>query len=47
MISKQTREIATIIYESEKELIDSDAKFGSDWNKRVAMTIQHLAGVSA
>ncbi|WP_319506998.1 hypothetical protein [uncultured Methanolobus sp.] len=45
-ISQRSREIAQIIYQSDSELIDNDAKFGSDWDKRVAKTIQHLAGVS-
>ncbi|WP_342304413.1 hypothetical protein [Methanolobus sp. ZRKC5] len=45
MIADCSRKVAGIIYDSEKELIDNDAKFGSDWDKRVARTIQHLAGV--
>lgn len=44
-ISDRSREIASLIYDDNRELIDNDAEFGSDWNKRVARTIKHLAGV--
>lgn len=47
MISQRSHEIACLIYDDNKELIDNDAELGSDWNKRVARTIKHLAGVSA
>ena len=45
-ISIRSREIASLIYDDNRELIDNDAEFGSDWNKRVARTIKHLAGVA-
>jgi len=45
-ISVRSQEIASLIYDDNRELIDNDAEFGSDWNKRVARTIKHLAGVA-
>ena len=45
-ISVRSREIAYLIYDDNRELIENDAEFGSDWNKRVARTIKHLAGVA-
>ncbi len=45
-ISVRSREIASLIYDDNRELIDYDAEFGSDWNKRVARTIRYLAGVA-
>lgn len=45
-ISDRSRDIAYLIYDDNRELIDNDAEFGSDWNKRVARTIKHLAGVA-
>ncbi|OPY17204.1 MAG: hypothetical protein A4E23_01580 [Methanomethylovorans sp. PtaU1.Bin073] len=45
-ISVRSREIASLIYDDNRELIDNDAEFGSEWNKRVARTIKHLAGVA-
>ncbi len=45
-ISARSRDIAWLIYDDNRELIENDAEFGSDWNKRVARTIKHLAGVA-
>jgi hypothetical protein len=45
-ISERSREIASLIYDDNRDLIDNDAEFGSDWNRRVARTIKHLAGVA-
>jgi hypothetical protein len=45
-ISARSRDIAWLIYDDNRELIDNDAQFGSDWNKLVARTIKHLAGVA-
>lgn len=45
-ISQRSREIANLIYIDNQALLEHDAKFGSDWNKRVARTVLQLAGVS-
>ncbi|WP_321430107.1 hypothetical protein [uncultured Methanolobus sp.] len=44
-VSQRSREIANLIYIDNPDLLEHDAKFGSDWNKRVAITILQLAGV--
>jgi hypothetical protein len=44
-VSERSRDIAYLVYDDNRELIENDAEFGSDWNKRVARTIKHLAGV--
>ena len=45
-VSEATRQQACAIYQQHKDLIDSDAVHGSEWDMRVARTIMGLEVVS-
>ncbi|MCM1986934.1 hypothetical protein [Methanococcoides seepicolus] len=45
-VSEATRQQACAIYQQHKDLIDSDAVHGSEWDMRVARTTMSLEGVS-
>lgn len=43
MTSAKSQKAAQEIYQKQKDLIDHDAECGTEWNKRVALTILYLA----
>ena len=43
--SPHTRRAAREIYTKHKDLIEADAKHGTEWDRRVARTIKIVAGI--